>query len=778
MAAFDSHPTIPPGLRGGKIRGGITEMFMNKWIIGSVCFVSILCGAPAAAPDQTGLQERAAGDAPMNFQHLAEYNVTWDQPGRNSADSMPLGNGDVGLNVWTEGNGDLVFYIGKNDAWSEDIKSRFGGAKGLLKLGRVRVSLSPNPFVDTPTFSQTLVLEEGSILLKSQAADGESRMRIWVDANRPVIHVDVKCDDPVKIRVALESWRQEKTEHLGVDTILDNQTNRIAWFYRNANREIPAYMDRTFGGVIEGKGLVSLDSNTLESQAGKTHHASIHTLTAQSPTPQEWLSTLNSQIEKTNSLSYDQAWKEHVAWWEQFWNRSWIFVSGNEDAITATRGYILQRFKNACSSRGDYPIKFNGSIFNVDNPAFKVNDRSVDTFPVDADFRKWGYQYWFQNTRCIYWPMLVSGDFDLMKPLFQMYRDMIEGNAEQVRAYYGHGGAYIQETSPSWGGLRKIDKDTTAGHTGRYYQSILELSAMMIDYYAFTQDKEFVRETLLPVADAGVTFYAEHFPRTTEGELRIEPANSLETYWNVTNPLPDLAGLRWVLKGLLALPSDLTTPESLQRWQNYLDALPPIPVGTRRGKETLLPFETFTEGYKRNNGENPSLYAVHPYRFYGIGKPDISRARAAFELRIVKRSGCWSQDGVQAAYLGDTKTARENLIFNFSRSEPRLKFPAFWRQGFDYTPDEDNGGNGVHMLQLMLIQSDAGVIRLLPAWPKEWDADFKLNAPGKTSVEGRVRSGTLHDLRVTPESRRTDIIVIGEADPEPKMPTLSTYAPP
>ena len=62
-------------------------------------------------------------------------------------------------------------------------------------------------------------------------------------------------------------------------------------------------------------------------------------------------------------------------------------------------------------------------------------------------------------------------------------------------------------------------------------------------------------------------------------------------------------------------------------------------------------------------------------------------------------------------------------------------------------------------LQLMLMQCDGREIRLLPSWPTEWDADFKLHAPFQTVVEGKVRGGKLIGLRVTPESRRVDLRV-------------------
>ena len=47
-------------------------------------------------------------------------NVVWDSPSENAQGSMPLGNGDVGINAWAEPSGDLVFYVSKTDAWDEN----------------------------------------------------------------------------------------------------------------------------------------------------------------------------------------------------------------------------------------------------------------------------------------------------------------------------------------------------------------------------------------------------------------------------------------------------------------------------------------------------------------------------------------------------------------------------------------------------------------------------------------------------------------------------------
>jgi len=46
---------------------------------------------------------------------------------------MPVGNGDFGLNVWVQPDGDLHLLLGKTDAWDENSIN--------LKLGRLRIAL-------------------------------------------------------------------------------------------------------------------------------------------------------------------------------------------------------------------------------------------------------------------------------------------------------------------------------------------------------------------------------------------------------------------------------------------------------------------------------------------------------------------------------------------------------------------------------------------------------------------------------------------------------------
>jgi len=166
---------------------------------------------------------------------------------------------------------------------------------------------------------------------------------------------------------------------------------------------------------------------------------------------------------------------------------------------------------------------------------------------------------------------------------------------------------------------------------------------------------------------------------------------------------------------------------------------------------------------KNGNSENPELYAIYPFRLYGLGRPELDVALNTWRVRKIKTTGCWVQDPIQAAMLGLADEAQKDVIFDLTRKDPRLKFPAFWERGHDYMPDEDNGGNGENGLQEMLMQTNGRGIVLLPAWPKNWNAEFKLHAPYETTVEGRIMKGKLVDLKVTPVARKSDVTIAGSA---------------
>ena len=102
------------------------------------------------------------------------------------------------------------------------------------------------------------------------------------------------------------------------------------------------------------------------------------------------------------------------------------------------------------------------------------------------------------------------------------------------------------------------------------------------------------------------------------------------------------------------------------------------------------------------------------------------------------------------ALLGRSQQAMEWLTKRASSaSHSESRFPAFWNAFHDWVPDVDHGGVLQMALKLMLMQADDQQIVLLPAWPKDWDVDFKLHAPMETVVEGSVCHGEVTRLRIS-----------------------------
>jgi len=732
-----------------------------------------------------------------NLTALAASDIVWDRAGHGSKDSMPVGNGDLGLNVWTEEEaGSVCFYIGKTDAWDDTGR--------LVKIGKVRITVEPNPFGGGRPFRQRLNLAEAAVEIVAGEGRDEARLRVWADANLPVVRIEARIPPPSAVTASIEPWRvapEELTDELvsGLnhwrdlfgptvvrpDVVLDEPgRDRLVWYH--ANVETPSFAkalamqglenagirdplkDRVFGGLLEGEGFVKDGRLSLRSDGGAVRLLNVHVLTAEPSTPVRWIEAVEAGQARAAAVTSFAAWAAHRAHWREFWDRSWIYVRTGPGAIVKTalgdegqgavitRGYILQRFISACAGRGAYPIKFNGSLFTVD-------EEGAEGF---ADYRRWGPGYWWQNTRLPYMSMPASGDFDLMRPFFDLYSGLLPLAEYRTRLSFGHGGAYFPECINFWGivfpetwgdrSLSDMPERIQASGWHKYeWVGGLEMAAAMLDYYSYTRDEAFLRAKGLPFAAAMMTFFDEHYKPGPGGRLDMTPSQALETWWECTNPLPEVAGLHALVGAVKALPAGLVAADLADLVARLEPKLPAVPTREIDGARLLAPAERFA---KKSNVENPELYAVYPFRLYGVGKPDIELAIRALDRREDRGHFGWRQDDLFMALLGLADRAGAGLVERASQWDARHRFPAFWGPNYDWTPDQDHGGVLMKTLQVMLLQAEDKAIRLLPAWPAGWDADFKLRAPYNTVVEGSVRGGRLVALEVTPRSRRADVL--------------------
>ncbi|MCX6576580.1 MAG: DUF5703 domain-containing protein [Candidatus Aminicenantes bacterium] len=213
-----------------------------------IALFCLFCASPQGlSPGPADIPIQSSGEG---IGRLAEYNVVWNSPSKDHNGSMPIGNGDIALNAWVEESGDLLFYIAKTDSWDDNGR--------LVKVGRVRISLNPKPKAPLVAFRQALQLLDATMSVRYGEGDSAVNLKLWVDANLPVIRVEVESRKPTEAIASIEMWRtipyqlptievsdvmldrsNEKTGQHALtivepDTILEKQPNRIGWYHYNS----------------------------------------------------------------------------------------------------------------------------------------------------------------------------------------------------------------------------------------------------------------------------------------------------------------------------------------------------------------------------------------------------------------------------------------------------------------------------------------------------------------------------------------------------------------
>jgi len=751
---------------------------------------------------------------------LSSYNVIWESQSKNSSESMPVGGFDIGCNVWVE-DGSIYYYFGRSNGFDEN--------NALLKSGRVKVDINPNPFF---TFKQELKLENGYVLISGEDGDYRLNARLWVETDRPIIHFEIESNRKVTVSAEYQNWRFKKTPILSrwvVPSYIDYPGEDIFWFpdtVKTVNNNVIFYHQNNNDHLVLDKEIIQQDLVSMKHEiwnplkdfvfGGSLHGTGMEVTGSVFGTYQSFpfkgvvLETkkktkkcridifLHSDyyndsrgFEEEISLfqtSFDSEFRaeftNHQDWWKNFWEKSWIRINNDQadpadPAWQVGRNYNIFRYQLACNASGDYPSKFNGGLFTFD-PVLVREEFHAE----NPDFRAWGGGVMTaQNQRLLYWPLLKTGDFPIMPQQFDFYRRALPTAELRTKYYWGHeGGCFTDQMNQAgivcgreygWNRLPGTENGVQWSPYHEYYfTSQLEFAYMILEYYRYSGNDI---AAYMPFVKSAIRFFDDHYrfrarqhfgqEFTNDGKYIFYPCMALETYTgNVKNPADVIAGLNVLTRELQILPEQYVTQEEREYYAEMKSRLPEIPTREMNGFMVISPAETWD---KIINQEIPQLYPVFPWGLFGIGKPDLDLAIHTWEHGIdearQKNHISWHQDAIFCARLGLIEEAKNITIKKLSDSQRR--FPTFWGPGHDWVPDHNWGGSGLIGLQEMLMQTTGDEIRLLPAWPQDWDVDFKLHAPENTIVEGSARNGEIQDLKVTPEQRLADVI-IGELTSE------------
>ena len=744
-----------------------------------------------------------AGDSP--------YEVTWTSPSTNWNGTMPLGNGEVGVNAFFNGQaGRLHLLVSRTDSYDE--------LGRLAKLAEVCVH-GFSTLAEGEPYVQTLDTRRGAITIKYGAEGKETRIELWVDVDRDVVVAEASSDLEIEPYAFFFIWRDENAGTLPErftpgDLFWESKTpaqirpdafaaeaelganDRIGVYHRNVKTpyfddvsrtqgldDFPGRIDplenRTFGCVVASANAQRVDDNKLQAPKGREFRFDVaaHT-TERAENAQTWIDEANAVLADASSVSPDARKAARDKYWREFAERSWTIFTPNyradmteeekaaldRETFAVSQGYALQRFIFACEGRGRYAINFNGGVFTTAPVAGALGRH---------DYRRWGTGFWFQNTRLSYYPMLESGDFELMKPFFKTYFDMLPLCEYRVKKYFGDEfeGAYFPECVYFWGDVfpeaygptpwNEKEEPLQDSRCHRWeWVGGLEIACLALNYYEYALDEAFLQEKAVPFALSVVKFFDSYYKvDSATGKLKMSPAQACETWQDCDDPAPEVAGLRATLGKLLALTDEQLSATDRAYCEALLARIPDVPttVDAESGKSMLAPAARFE---RNSNVESPQLYPVFPFRLYSFDQPGVEEARLAMEKRLQKHDFGWSQDDLFFSYLGDRENLRKNLSRRAQNHDPAMRFPAFWGPNYDWTPDQTHGGVLCAAAQSAVVQTTGRRIFVNPSLPKEWNAEFKVFAPYQTTVEGKIVDGKVAELRVTPEERAGDVTIV------------------
>lgn len=807
-------------------------------------FACITTGLACAAVDRPALWAEADRRAVMG-----RADLVYDQPVARSEEGLPVGNGRMGSLVWATPSA-LRFQINRVDVYANNSASRsFYERNGdyCAGVGFVDIDLggAGGDVFPADACRQRLSVYEGQVAVESR--DLSARVIAWPARDVMAISLDDRRAAPEPIQVGLRMLRYASSSH-GADheklaterasvirTRQHTATSRLlirdgrivlTQEFREGN-----YLNRSAVAIaLAGRPASAWFANESEvrlAAPAARGPATVLVASAASFDPDEdVVATALRELAAAERKGFDGLSRETAAWWQEFWARGGVQLhsaDGEADYVAANYHYFL--YLMAATSRGAFPPKFNGMLWNT-----------------AGDLRIWGVQHWFANLSCYYEALPAANRLELMEPVYAMYGGMREACARAAREQWGSAGIFIPETtffdglaplpaaiaaemrelyllrkpweersaafmefaatqhphssrwnwfgSGEWRDGRWVPVERGSGPYGpvtHILGTTAKIPYLFWRHYEYTLDREFLRTRAYPMIRDAAEFY-RNFPnlqKGADGRYHLHHANSNESVWGARDTDEDLSAMRGILSAALRSAEILDVdPDQRRAWREVLDHLAPLPVSddadALSAAEEAGP-RTWVRGRRpavAARGARPDPNSL-PQWFFDLCNLESTDAEAQavanatfdgyFPGNITADTpvGVLSKLPMAAATLGRAEAVRY-LIPNQMRTLRREREAAYGggrplanrlslREGHEAL-DAQRLGRAAEALHLALLQSNppepAGeaVIRVFPAWPRDWEASYTLRARGAFLVSSAWRAGEVDFVELQSEA--------------------------
>jgi hypothetical protein len=299
-------------------------------------------------------------------------------------------------------------------------------------------------------------------------------------------------------------------------------------------------------------------------------------------------------------------------------------------------------------------------------------------------------------------------------------------------------------------------------------------SHFFYDYWLYTGDREFLAEHALPFMEKAALFFEDYLYDGPDGRWIFSPTASPENSPSNTgsqstfNSTMSVAASKELLNNLIAGSGELGVNEhKIPVWQTMLAKMPEYLINEDGAvKEWLTPKLEDNYGHRHSSQLYPLFDGMPPEI---AGSSELQEAfRRVIELKLERHWTDWErrggymsfglvQTGQAAASLGDADLAWRSFVPLINRYWlPNFASTHNYRELFNM----DISGGMPAVLIMMLVGSQPGEIRLLPAVPEAWPS-------GK--IEGVLARGQIEIEELRWEPGVISVTLVSEIDQQVRL---------